>query len=132
MRQEILLRKLLSHSPEVALIFDSTIVLESGVSARLTSLSKSIQGLIIEKNEGWQKLYQEDLFKMTTKSTQSLLRLHRAINDYAMYKEWIDDLFFLFRESIGNRLGDTWPVSFADINLLRTDLRHDIDHGECY
>jgi hypothetical protein len=41
----------------------------------------------------------------------------------------IDDLYFLFRESAGTRLG-SWPASFAHINDLRTDLRHDVDHGD--
>ncbi len=51
----------------------------------------------------------------------------KNLNDY---KALIDDLYFLFRESIGPRLGGNWPVSFADVNELRTDLRHDVDHGE--
>ena len=28
-----------------------------------------------------------------------------------------------------SRLGSNWPKSFTDINALRTDLRHDVDHG---
>jgi hypothetical protein len=36
----------------------------------------------------------------------------------------------LFRESVGTRLGGTWPPSFGQINELRTDLRHDVDHGD--
>ena len=42
----------------------------------------------------------------------------------------MDDLYFLFRESSGTRLGGNWPTSFADVNELRTDLRHDVDHGD--
>lgn len=47
-----------------------------------------------------------------------------------MYKKLITDLYFVFRESIGQRLGETVPVSFADVNVLRTDLQHDTDHGD--
>lgn len=27
-------------------------------------------------------------------------------------------------------MGETPPVSFADVNVLRTDLQHDTDHGD--
>lgn len=46
------------------------------------------------------------------------------------YKGLIDDLYFLFRESVGSKLQDSWPISFRHVNELRTDLRHDVDHGE--
>ena len=46
------------------------------------------------------------------------------------YKTLIDDLYFLFRESVGPRLESDWPVSFVDVNQLRTDLRYDVDHGK--
>jgi hypothetical protein len=46
------------------------------------------------------------------------------------YKSFIDDLYFLFRESAGTRLDGNWPPSFAHVNDLRTDLRHDLDHGD--
>lgn len=42
----------------------------------------------------------------------------------------MDDLYFVFRESPGQRLANNWPASFADINTLRTELRHDVDHGD--
>src|SRR4029077_13434598 len=45
------------------------------------------------------------------------------------YEKLVDDLYFLFRESAGTRL-TTWPTSFVHVNELRTDLRHDVDHGD--
>jgi hypothetical protein len=30
----------------------------------------------------------------------------------------------------GTRLNGKIPASFADVNTLRTELRHDVDHGE--
>ena len=30
----------------------------------------------------------------------------------------------------GNRLDAGWPESFGDINTLRTESRHDVDHGD--
>src|SRR5262249_41613119 len=51
------------------------------------------------------------------------------MKSYDDYGVLIDDLYFLFREAVGTRLNGDWPASFADINELRTDLRHDVDHG---
>lgn len=48
----------------------------------------------------------------------------------AGYKAFIDDLYFLFCESVGQRLGTQPPQSFADVKTLRTDLQHDVDHGD--
>ena len=31
---------------------------------------------------------------------------------------------------MGQRLGATLPQSFVDVNTLRTDLQHDVDHGK--
>jgi hypothetical protein len=46
------------------------------------------------------------------------------------YRNFIDDLYFLFRESVGTRLESVWPESFTDVNELQTDLRHDVDYGK--
>jgi hypothetical protein len=46
------------------------------------------------------------------------------------YESLIDHLYFLFRESVGTRLGANWPTSFVHVNDLRTDLRHHVDHGD--
>jgi hypothetical protein len=70
------------------------------------------------------------LFKPTNKTTQALVRIRRPARDLAGYKSFIDDLYFLFRESVGTRLEGGWPVSFIHVNELRTDLRHDVDHGD--
>jgi len=64
------------------------------------------------------------------KTAQALQRLRKPITNIDDYKKLIDDLYFLFRESSGTRLGGHWPTSFADVNDLRTDLRHDVDHGD--
>ena len=42
----------------------------------------------------------------------------------------IDDLYFLFHEGSGERLAGNVPQAFNDVNALRTDLRHDVDHGK--
>jgi hypothetical protein len=54
----------------------------------------------------------------------------KPIKSLEDYKNFIDQAYFLFRESIGQRLAGKMPKSFADVNDLRTMLQHDVDHGE--
>jgi hypothetical protein len=129
-RHEILLRKLFRLSPSIADVFDPSIVAESGVSGRITSLADSIVQLIDQLNKKHAAREGEDLFKATNKTAQALVRLRKVTKSFEEYKTLIDDLYFLFRESAGSRLGGHWPASFADVNELRTDMRHDVDHGD--
>jgi hypothetical protein len=129
-RQEILLRKLFRISPDLAEIFDPSIIAESGVSGRVASLGDSIANLIGQINGKYAAHSGEDLFKATNKTTQAMLRIRRPVKNLAEYKGFIDDLYFLFRESAGTRLDNARPPSFTHVNDLRTDLRHDVDHGD--
>jgi hypothetical protein len=52
------------------------------------------------------------------------------VRNFEDYKSFVDDLYFLFHEGIGNRLDGNVPQSFRDINDLRTGLQHDLDHGK--
>jgi hypothetical protein len=128
-RHEIVLRKLFRLSPRLADVFDSSIVAESGVTARVSELGESITQLIDQLNKKHAASVGEDLFKATNKTTQALVRIRKTAKSLDEYKALIDDLYFLFRESVGSRLDGNWPDSFADVNELRTDLRHDVDHG---
>lgn len=130
MRHEILLRKLFRLSPSIADAFDPSIVAESGVSGRIANLGDSIHQLIDQLNKKRAAMIGEDLFKATNKTAHALVRIRKAAKNPDEYKALIDNLYFLFRESVGSRLGGNWPPSFADINELRTDLRHDVDHGD--
>jgi hypothetical protein len=103
---------------------------ESGVSGRISALGDSISNLIEQINKKYELTKGEDLFKSTNKTTPAQLRIRKPINTYETYKTLIDDLYFQFRESVGQRLANAWPASFIDVNDLRTDLRHDIDHGD--
>ena len=129
-RHEILLRKLFRISPLLADVFDPSIVAESGVAGRVSNLGDSITQLIDQLNNKYAANAGEDLFKATNKTAQALVRIRKTIKSLDEYKALIDDLYFLFRESVGSRLGDVWPASYADVNELRTDLRHDVDHGD--
>ena len=129
-RQEIMLRKLLRDAPKLAEIFDPSIIAESGVSGRIGTLGDSIAELVRQLNGTHAAKKGEDLFKPTNKTAQAFLNVRKPIKDIQSYGTLIDDLYFLFRESVGTRLGENWPASFMDINSLRTDLRHDVDHGD--
>jgi len=129
-RQEIMLRKLFRIAPDLAAIFDPSVIAESGVSGRIGALGDSITQLIDQINQRYATQKREDLFKATNKTAQALLRLRKPVKDLGAYETLIDDLYFLFRESVGTRLGGAWPTSFGHINELRTDLRHDVDHGD--
>jgi Protein of unknown function DUF262 len=129
-RQEILFRKALVHSMEMAKVFSSAEVAASGMSLRVNELGESIGKQIGSLNSAYAGLYGDDLFKATNKTAQALRSLGEEIKDKTAYVKFIDDLYFLFRESIGQRLSDQLPHSFVDINALRTDLQHDVDHGD--
>jgi Protein of unknown function DUF262 len=130
MRHEIMLRKLFRLSPHLADVFDPSIVAESGVAGRVGELGESITQLIDQLNKKYAANTGEDLFKATNKTAQALVRIRKTAKSLDQYKALIDDLYFLFRESAGSRLESKWPSSFVDVNELRTDLRHDVDHGK--
>jgi len=129
-RHEVLLRKLLAKSPKLAAAFEPTVIAESGTTGRIAKLGVSITSLIHTANKAYEAQHGDDLFKPTNNTVNALTRIGRPISGLDGYKELMDDLYFLFRESIGQRLGGDLPVSFVDVNTLRTEIRHDVDHGE--
>lgn len=129
-RHEIMFRKALMYSVEMSQLFSSTEIATSGMGARVRELGESIERQITAINSAYAGVHGEDLFKATNKTAAALRRLGQEISDKAEYSAFIDNLYFLFRESIGNRLAESLPTSFADVNTLRTDLQHDVDHGD--
>ena len=128
-RNEILLRKLFADAPKLAEVFDPSVLAESGVSQRVAELGAEIGNLVHEINKIYAAKHGKDLFKATNKTVQALNRIGKPIMRIEDYRQIVDDLYFQFRESAGQRLENSWPQSFADVNTLRTDLRHDVDHG---
>ena len=51
------------------------------------------------------------------------------MRDFDGYKKLVEDLYFLFWEGPGAKLVDK-PESFKLVNALRTELQHDVDHGD--
>ncbi|MFD0727456.1 DUF262 domain-containing protein [Lysobacter brunescens] len=129
-RHEVLLRKAFLFDTKIAEAFSPAAVAASGVNQRVKELAEDVSTKIGRTNTAYAHIHGEDLFKATNKTAQALTRLGRPINSLSSYVSFIDDLYFLFRESVGQRLADRMPVSFVDVNLLRTDLQHDVDHGE--
>ena len=129
-RHEILLRKAFLHSPELADAFDPAALKESGVSKRVSELGDEVWQRTTKLNTAYGALHGEDLFKSTNKTVGAMKTIGHPIKDLGEYKEFIDALYFVFRESIGQRLEGHLPKSFGDVNMLRTDLQHDVDHGD--
>ena len=128
-RQEILLRKAFMFDATLADAFDPSVVVQSGVAGRVKELAELIADGVGQHNASYAAIHGKDLFKATNKTTQALLRIGKPIKDLAGYKALISDLYFLFKESPGSRISNP-PTSFADVNTLRTELEHDVDHGD--
>ena len=129
-RQEILLRKLLAFDPAFVEMLDPTVVVESGLKATVAQDAAEIVRLVGELNEQYASKHGENLFKPTNRTAQAQGRIGMPLQDFDSYKTFIDDLYFLFHEGVGNRLKDDLSHSFKDVNVLRTDLQHDVEHGE--
>lgn len=129
-RNEILLRKLLSYDPTFADILGVSVIAESAIDKSIAECGERIRNLIEQQNEKYARDKGEDLFKATNKTANALAKIGYCIRNYREYQDWIDRLYFVFRESVGTRLKNKWPTSFSDINLLRTAEQHDIDHGK--
>lgn len=128
-RHEILLRKLFAFDPRVLDIFDPSAVASSGIEARIRQLGEEVVDLIGRINSAYAAKHGSDLFKLTNRTSQGMARLGRKIVNFTDYGTLIDDLYFLLHEGPGSRLPSP-PESFVDVNDLRTDLRHDVDHGK--
>lgn len=128
-RQEILLRKLFAYDPSFAEMLDPAVANESGIQTAVRNSAANIVALVSQINEQYAGQNGSDLFKPTNKTVQAQISIGEPVRNYDQYKLFIEDLYFLFHEGVGNRLDDSTPRSFKDVNLLRTNLQHDLDHG---
>ena len=129
-RNEILLRKMFRSSPTLASVFDPSMVAKAGVNGEIRRIGNLIDNLIQELNSSFSAKHGKDLFKATSKTVSAQKRLQKTVSDFADYKLFIENAYFLFWEGPGERLVGIIPQSFTDINELRTDLQHDVDHGK--
>ncbi len=128
-RQSILLRRLLRKHPDFYSELTNSGGLASGLAGDISTLAASIRSLITTCNERYAAKQGKDLFKLTNKGVAALGALDMSTLSRDDYGRFIDHLYFVFREGIGQRLDANLPSSFADANDLRTMLRHDVDHG---
>ena len=116
--------------PSLAAIFDPSMIATAGVAGELQRIGNSIDELVEKININYNAKRGKDLFKSTIKTISAQKRLRKPISSFEDYKDFISSAYFLFWEGPGERLNALQPQSFADINELRTDMQHDIDHGK--
>lgn len=129
-RQEVLLRKLLAYDPSFVDALDSVALAEAGIDRAIRERGTELSQLVAEANTKYSAKNGSDLFKSTNKTVSAMLRAATPIKDEDGYSALVDDLYFIFHEGPGDRLDKGNILSFSDINTLRTDLRHDVDHGK--
>lgn len=130
-RNDILLRKLFQYSPGFYSQFLQNNSLAAGLADQVKTSAQAIRDLVAQANEKYAARHGKDLFKPTNKTIKALTtKLDKQVSEYDSYKELIENLYFLFRESIGTRLNGLLPESFKDVNDLRTLNEHDVDHGK--
>jgi hypothetical protein len=128
-RHDVLISKLFLLAPQLAEVFDGSVLMEAGLKQRVRQYGESIVAKVAEVNTAYASQHGEDLFKATNKTALALASLGRPIANLDEYGQFVDSLYFLFWEASGSRLPTT-PASFDDVNDLRTYLRHDVDHGK--
>jgi hypothetical protein len=129
-RHEVLMRKMLQSDPILANLFGPAELAQSGINSNIHDLANSISNLVGSTNSAFSSQHGEDLFKATNKTVQALKKIGEPISNLSEYKSLIDNLYFLFKESVGQRLDGNIPQSFIDVNALRTEIEHDVDHGD--
>ncbi|MEZ4651559.1 MAG: hypothetical protein R3E97_22725, partial [Candidatus Eisenbacteria bacterium] len=130
-RVAILTKRLATHTPVFASLLSSYSEAGDAASLALTELKDASRALVYEINRGYSATHGEDLFKMTTKSSNAIHTLGVRCNDIATYGEFVDALYFLVYEGSGSckRLPSPPPDFSMDVKFLRADVRHDLDHG---
>jgi hypothetical protein len=129
-RHDILLRKLLLSDPVWGDILSLKDVTSSGIREEIDRLGRRISSLVAVKNEEYSAKNGADLFKPTNRTASALAAIREPTESFEEYSKLIADLYFTFREGPGQRLAGNVPPSFEDVNLLRTGLQHDVDHGK--
>lgn len=130
-RNDILLRKLFQFDPSFYSNVPQSNSLAASLDGEVGRLAKSIRDLISDANDIYAGQHEKDLFKPTNKSIKALTsKLSAPVQDHDTYRGFVENLYFIFRESIGARLDGKLPASFVDVNNLRTLNEHDVDHGK--
>ncbi|MGV8942145.1 MAG: DUF262 domain-containing protein [Lysobacter sp.] len=129
-RLTIMLKKLFNRHPDYFDDLGANATLTQSLRADVESSAKQIRQLIKTINELYSAKNGGDLFKATNKTAHALSSLGDEFNNVSGYKSFIENLYFLFRESTGSKLAEHLPLSFVEVNELRTLNEHDLDHGK--
>lgn len=131
-RINILSKRLATFSAPFASLISNYPETNYEVLKNLSELTATIKDQIYKINKLYSSKAGEDLFKLTNKSINALSILGKPTRDANQFSEFIDSLYFLFYEGSGacKRLPSPPPQLLMDIKFLRTDIRHDIDHGD--
>jgi len=131
-RRDILVKKLILFEPSLAPCFLKEGSAERSLEKQIRELVISCSELVYRHNEQYRSKHGEDLFKATNETTKGWKLLESTIRDEHPYGQFVDALYKIIYEGSGSgvRLGATLPSTVKDIIVLRTDLRHDIDHGK--
>ena len=129
-RQTIFLRKLFQKHPELFTALSHSADVAGGITTDIVQRAESVRSTIAAVNERYAAKHGRDLFKPTNKTASTLAGLGRPATTLEEYKNFVDGMYFVFREGVGQRLDGQIPNSFADVNDLRTMLQHDVDHGK--
>ncbi len=130
-RLSILTTRLATHSPVFVSLLSSYSEVQDAARREVAESRETASELVYEINKRYQGIHGKERFKMTTKSSEALHALGRPCIDTTSYNEFVDRLYFLVYEGSGSakRLPSPVPEFVLDIKLLRSDARHDLDHG---
>jgi hypothetical protein len=131
-RLTILTQSLVTKYPEFAGMLGESRASKTATEGVIADKVDSIRREVYKINEKYAAMHGEDLFKMTNESILALQNLAVIAENLESYGKLVDSLYFLVYEGSGSckRL-PTPPPDFAmDVKVLRTGIRHDVDHGE--
>jgi len=128
-RNRVLLRKLFKREPDILDLADPAVTASASFDGEIDCLAEQVRDQIKLINSAYSSVNGSDLFKATNKTVSAQAALGKVVGTYEGYKSLIDELYFLFWEGPGSKLSDK-PQSFKDINILRTEEQHDVDHGD--
>ena len=130
-RISILAKRLAMHASGFAHLFSSHPEVGKAAVSAVGELQDAATKLLYEVNREYLTANGEDLFKMTTKSSNATHTIGLACRDVGTYGDFVDALYFLVYEASGNckRLPSPPPDFALDVKFLRADVRHDLDHG---
>lgn len=103
----------------------------SDIGHDLNAVSDGIAELIHAINSSYSAMHGQDLFRPTNDTQAALVILRRPAASLSDWGSLVDALYKLTWEGPGhgNRYDGDIPSVVSDIRDLRTQLRHDLDHG---